>query len=676
MDLFDALISSLHLVLQWQALLFLCLGVLIGIWMGAVPGLGGAVGLVLLMPFTFGMDPIPAFALLLGSWAATSTSGAIASVLLGIPGTAAAQATILDGYPLAKQGQAGRALGAAFTASAIGGVFGAVMLAISLPLILPVIRSFQAPETFMLGMLGLTMVSALSGRSISKGLVAAMLGLMLALVGFPAAQAVPRFTFGTLYLLDELPIIPVLLGLFGIPEIMELAIKRASIARVADQQASGGGLMDGVKDALREWGLVLRCSIIGTYIGMIPGLGASIVGWVTYGHAMQGAKDSSKFGAGDIRGVLAPEAANNALRGGALIPTLSMGIPGSVGTAVLLGALIMLGLRPGASMLDENLDVTLSMVWQIAIASVLATGLLYASAKYLTRVAFIPASLLVPGVMLFIYMGAWLGSASIGDWISCTAFGLLGFVMKRGGWPRPPVVLALVLGGILESSFQISMRIHRGVGWLERPIVMFLLLVIVGSIVVGWRRRSKQKSPESPVESDENRPNPVISLPLTAALAGLFIWAGLESLDWPKSVKQLPILVAIIGGVLSLGVLYQDSRDLLHAKNKLGIWKATLLEGWRRGMMPEATKFMAYLTGMVLGTLLVGQKIALPVMMTVYLWRWGGFKPWFALSYGLLGCLIIVGFYDYVMGLSFYASWLGQHLQAIGVTDWLGWLID
>lgn len=672
----DTLISSLHLVLQWQALFYLCLGVLIGIWMGAVPGLGGAVGLVLLMPFTFGMDPIPAFALLLGSWAATSTSGAIASVLLGIPGTAAAQATILDGYPLAKQGQAARAMGAAFTASAIGGVFGAAMLAISLPLMLPVIRSFQAPETFMLGMLGLTMVSALSGRSISKGLVAAMLGLMLSLVGVPAAQAVPRFTFGTLYLLDELPVIPVLLGLFGIPEIMELAIKRVSIARLADQQAKGGGLMDGVKDALREWGLVLRCSVIGTYIGMIPGLGASIVGWVTYGHAMQGAKDNSRFGAGDIRGVLAPEAANNALRGGALIPTLSMGIPGSVGTAVLLGALIMLGLRPGASMLDENLDVTLSMVWQIALASVLATGLLYASAKHLTRIAFVPANLLVPGVLLFIYMGAWLGSASIGDWVSCTVFGLLGFVMKRGGWPRPPVVLALVLGGILESSFQISMRIHRGVGWLERPIVLFILVVIVGSIVVGWRRRVQQKKPESPAEGHETQPNPVISLPLTVALAGLFIWAGFESLAWPKSVKQLPILVAIIGTVLSLGILYQDGRDLLAARNKFGAWKATLCAGWQQGLMPEAVKFMAYLTGMVLLTLVVGQKIALPLMMAVYLWRWGNYKPWFALSYAFIGWAIIVGFYDYVMGLSFYTSWLGLQLQSIAPFEWLRWLID
>jgi putative tricarboxylic transport membrane protein len=670
----EALSSGLALVLQWQALLFLLLGVVIGIWMGAVPGLGGAVGLVLLLPFTFGMDPVPAFALLLGSWAATSTSGAIASVLLGIPGTAAAQATILDGYPLAKQGQAARALGAAFTASAIGGVFGAAMLALSLPLILPVIRAFQAPETFMLGMLGLTMVSALSGQSISKGLVAAMLGMLLALVGIPAAQAVPRFTFGTLYLLDELPVVPVLLGLFGIPEIMELAIRRTSISRTQNR-ASNGTILDGAKDALREWALVLRCSVIGTYIGMIPGLGASIVGWATYGHAMQSAKDSSGFGKGDIRGVLAPEAANNALRGGALIPTLSMGIPGSVGTAVLLGALIMQGLRPGAAMLGDNLDVTISMVWQIALASVIATLLLFATARQLTRVAFIPGDWLVPGVILFIYMGAWLGNASIGDWISCTVFGLLGYVMKRGGWPRPPIVLALVLGGILESSFQISMRIHQGVGWLTRPIVLIIMLVILASIIAGWRRLVKLRG-EPVAHGEDEQPNPVISLPLAILLTAIFVWAGFSSLEWPRSVKQLPILVAIAGTMLSIVVLLQDTIALRKTKLAMRTWHATLRDGWSRAMMGGAIRFTAYLAAIIILTLLVGQKIALPLVMTIYLLRWGQFNALPSLAYGTAGWAIITIFYDRILGLPFYTSWLGTKAQSLESAQWLRWFVN
>ncbi len=202
---------------------------------------------------------------------------------------------------------------------------------------------------------------------------------------------------------------------------------------------SRAGLKQGINDALSNWWLVIRCSVIGAYIGMLPGLGASIVGWVTYGHAMQSAKDQSQFGQGDIRGVLAPEAANNALRGGALIPTVTMGIPGSVGTAVLMGALIMLGLRPGPSMLSENLDMTFSFVWMIAFASVIATIILLFTVEQVAKVALLPGHLVVPGVLLFVYMGAWLGGSSLGDWISCTAFGVLGFAMKRGGWPRPPV---------------------------------------------------------------------------------------------------------------------------------------------------------------------------------------------------------------------------------------------
>ena len=190
--------------------------------------------------------------------------------------------------------------------------------------------------------------------------------------------------------------------------------------------------MQGVNDALKRWWLIIRCSVIGAYIGMLPGLGASIVGWVTYGHAKQSSKDQSKFGNGDIRGVLAPEAANNALRGGALIPTLTMGIPGSVGTAVLMGALLMLGLSPGPSMLDENLNMTFSFVWMIAIASVIATLILLGLIRYVVKLALMPGHLIVPGVVLFIFMGAWLGGASLGDWISCALFGVVGFLMKKG----------------------------------------------------------------------------------------------------------------------------------------------------------------------------------------------------------------------------------------------------
>ncbi|MEM9209548.1 MAG: tripartite tricarboxylate transporter permease, partial [Pseudomonadota bacterium] len=270
--MFDALIEGLQLTFQGHVLAYFALGCVIGILMGSVPGMGGAIGLVLLLPFTFAMEPVAAFALLLSSWASTSTSGAITSVLLGVPSTAASQATVLDGYPMAQRGEAARALGASFTASAMGGVCGAAALGISLPLILPVILAFESPEQFMLGILGLAMVGSLSGSSITKGVSAALFGLLLAAIGLPESQAIPRYTFGSLYLLDELPLIPVLLGLFAIPELMELAIKNVSISRVEAAGNQTRGLFDGVRDALQNWWLVVRCSTVGAYIGMLPGL--------------------------------------------------------------------------------------------------------------------------------------------------------------------------------------------------------------------------------------------------------------------------------------------------------------------------------------------------------------------------------------------------------------------
>ena len=225
----DGMLAGLLLVFSWPTIGYLFLGVFIGMWIGAVPGLGGVVGLVLLLPFTYGMEPAPAFAMLLGLYAVTSTSDTISAILLGIPGSVASQATILDGYPLAKQGQASRAFGAAYFVSAFGGVFGALLMAVSLPFILPIIFAFGIPEFLMLGLLGLTMVGILAGNSVAKGLIVGAFGLLLTTIGYAEATGVPRFTLQTEYLLDGIPIVPIALGLFGIPELLEMAVRNTSI---------------------------------------------------------------------------------------------------------------------------------------------------------------------------------------------------------------------------------------------------------------------------------------------------------------------------------------------------------------------------------------------------------------------------------------------------------------
>lgn len=675
--MFTASVEGLFLVFQWPAIGFLILGVLIGIWLGAVPGLGGVIGLILLMPFTFDMDPVPAIALLLGMYSVTTTSDTIASVLLGIPGTAASQATVLDGHPLPKKGHAARAFGAAFTVSAFGGVFGALILAASLPLIMPIILAFSKAELFMLGALGLTMVGSLTGRSVVKGLTVVCLGLLMATVGYGETMPIPRFYFGFDYLLDGLPLLPVVLGLFGIPEVMELAVRNSSISNVSKEQAVGGGLMDVVRDALRNWWLAVRCSIIGTYVGMLPGLGPAIVDWIAYGHAVQSAKDTSQFGKGDIRGVIAPEAANNAIKGGALVPTVAFGIPGSLGAAILLGALLIQGIQPGPSMLTTKLDFTFSLVWTIVIANIVAAAMLMIWVKQVAKLAFIPGHLIVPGVVGFVLMGAWLSTTAPGDWIAVIVMGLVGFVMKRGGWPRPPLVLAIILGGIMEQTFHISMRAHAGPSWLwERPVVVGIAVVCVLTVILSIRSNLRLRKADSHSAAGEgNERNPIVSLPFAVILLALFGYAVIESQTWSSSPRLFPFAIAVPALVMTLIIVIGDTRALavdLRTKGPPGrIWA----DFSDTHDIRKILAFFVYLIGVLLLTLLIGQKLALPIFVAVYLLRWGKYSFGLAAIYALSTYVVLIVFYDRVLNLFWHRSWLREWLPAY-LPDWLpSWLL-
>lgn len=667
--MFEAFLEGLTLVFQWPAIGFLFLGVLIGIWLGAVPGLGGVLGLVILLPFTFDMDPVPAIALLLGMYSVTTTSDTIASVLLGIPGTAASQATILDGHPLAQQGHAARAFGAAFTVSAFGGVFGALILSVSLPIVLPIILAFSKAEIFMLGVLGLTMVGSLTGQSVMKGLTVALFGLMVSTVGYGETLPIPRFDFGVDYLLDGLPLIPMVLGLFALPELIELAVKNTSISRVPRKDAEGGNMYEGVKDAGRHWWLTIRCSIIGTYVGMLPGLGGAIVDWIAYGHAVQSAKDKSMFGKGDIRGVIAPEAANNAIKGGALVPTVAFGIPGSLGAAILLGALIIQGIQPGPDMLTGNLHITFSLVWTIVVANIVAAVMLMGWSKQVSKLAFIPGHMLIPGVIAFVLMGSWLGRTSVGDWVTMMSFGLIGYIMKRGGWPRPPFVLALILGGIMEQTFQISMAAHRGPSWLwERPMVIAIAVICIVTVILATRGVIKNKKDGSET-GEGNERNPIVSLPLSTLLLVMFTYAYFVSQEWPVNAQQFPFAIAVPGILFALYTVVLDVRHLRLETRALGGFGNVWAESEKKFYVHETSAFFGYLIGVLILTLLVGQKIAIPVYIFIYLVRWGGYSWRISALYAVCGWAVLVGFYDQTMNLFWHQSWLGDLLSE-ALPDW------
>jgi putative tricarboxylic transport membrane protein len=470
--MWDAALQALLLILEPERLAIMTAGVILGLSLGVIPGLGGVVGLAILIPFTYHLDTFSAFALLLGMASVTTISDLIPAVLFGVPGTVGAAATVLDGHPLARMGQAARAFGAGYGASLIGGIFGALLLALAIPVLRPVVLYLASPELLSFCIFGLSMVAVLSGKAPLKGLTGAGLGLMLAMIGGDAQTGTLRWTFGSLYLWDKLPLVPFTLGIFAIPELIDMAATRSSIARADDgARIDLHGQWQGWRDALTNWWLVLRCSALGAFLGAVPGLGAAVIDWIAYGHAVRTEKNTENFGKGDVRGVIAAIASDNSKEGGHLVPTIAFGVPAGASMALLLSAFLIHGLVPGPEMLTKHLDVTYSIIWTLTLSHVIGAVICIAASGLFARLAVVRAGLLVPLVLMVIFLGAFEGSQSWGDLYSLVLFGALGWIMKHLGWPRPPLILGFVLGGIFERYFFISTQIY-GAAWALRPVVM------------------------------------------------------------------------------------------------------------------------------------------------------------------------------------------------------------
>ncbi len=474
----EAGLHALALIMEPARLLIMTAGVVIGLALGVIPGLGGVVGLAILIPFTYHLDAFSAFALLLGMASVTTISDLIPAVLFGVPGTVGAAASVLDGHPMAKRGEAARAFGAGYGASLIGGIFGALLLALAIPVLRPIVLYLASPELLSFCIFGLSMVSVLSGKAPLKGLTAAGLGLMLAMIGGDAQTGTLRWTFGSLYLWDHLPLVPFTLGIFAIPELVDMAIARTSIASNAkDAKIDFAGQWLGLRDALDNWWLILRCSTLGAFLGAVPGLGAAVIDWIAYGHAVRTEKNTENFGRGDVRGVIAAISSDNAKEGGHLVPTIAFGVPAGASMALLLSAFLMHGLVPGPEMLTKHLDVTYSIIWTLTLSHVIGAVVCLACSGLFARLAVVRAGVLVPLVIMVISLGAFEGSQSWGDLYSMVFFGAIGWIMKHLGWPRPPLILGFVLGSIFERYFFISSQIY-GAAWAVRPVV---LAVFVGA---------------------------------------------------------------------------------------------------------------------------------------------------------------------------------------------------
>ncbi|MBW2065531.1 MAG: tripartite tricarboxylate transporter permease [Deltaproteobacteria bacterium] len=469
---------------------FLIIGILSGLTLGVIPGLGGLVGLSIFLPFSFTLDPFQSFAFMIGLTSITCTSDTIPAVLISVPGTAASMATILDGYPMAKRGEAGRALGAAYMASMLGGIVGAVVLFFSIPIIRTIIFLFGAPELFMLTILGLSMVGAISGNEPIKGLLVGGFGLFLGMVGLDPRMGVERWTFGQLYLWDGLPLIPIGLGIFALPEIGDLVIRGTKIAEVPKEVMKGASI--GVRDVFKNYFLMIRSAIIGTWIGAIPGLGGAVADWVSYGHALQTEKGATNtFGKGDVRGVIASETSNNAKEGGALIPTLAFGVPGSASMALILGGFMIQGITPGPDMLSKHLDLTFLMVWSIIFANIMGAGICLVLTKWIAKLCFINVHRLMPPILVAVFLASFQMKRSLGDLIVLLSVGSLGWLMKRFDWPRPPLILGFILSRIAENYFFISLD-RYGPEFFLRPIVLIISVIILVTLYYGLRQKKTE----------------------------------------------------------------------------------------------------------------------------------------------------------------------------------------
>lgn len=487
MSYFEALAQAMQVLLTFQYVFLLFVGIFVGAIVGFLPGLGGVVGMAVLLPFLWDKNPNLIPPILMGMMGIMRTIDTIPAVMFAMPGTAGCQATVLDGYAMAKKGEAGRALGAAFFSSMIGGLIGSIALLLSVPIARPLIMACGSPEFFMFSMLGVTMVGVLSGSRPLKGITIGLLGMLLATIGGAPGVATLRYTFDIPYLFNGIPLVIVAMGIFAIPEMVDVAVSGDSISQVPRLTR---GVLHGCRDAFRHTWLIIRCSVLGTYIGFLPGLGAAPANWIAYGHAVQSAKDKSKFGKGDIRGVIAPEAANNAADGGAIIPSLLLGIPGSPTMALFVGTLMIIGVDPGPNMVRLHLDFILLIAFSLTIANVIGASLCAIFAKPISRITTVPIHLLMPFLLMAIIIAAYQSTRHWGDLIALLLLCILGYFMKLARWPRPPLLIGFVLGSIAEKYLWIS-TMRYDAGWLLHPSVLAIGAVIIASFLFGLRGKKK-----------------------------------------------------------------------------------------------------------------------------------------------------------------------------------------
>ena len=725
----DALGSLVGTWPPWP-LLALAVGVIVGVLNGAMPG-GAVPSLIVLLGFAYGLDPYIALPLAIGMVATVPTGDTLPAVLLGMPGSTSGQATILDGNPMARRGRAGVALSAAYFASLLGGITGAIFLFLTIPVARPVVNTFSAAEFFVLGLVAIAVVGVVSSGALLRGLMAGAFGLLIASIGYDDATGVQRLTFGIDYLWDGIHIIPVVIGLFALPEFFDLIVSDVSIARHASAQQSdaSGQRREGMFAVLRNWFLVIRSAAMGVFVGLLPGIGGSLAQWLSYASARQTVRGGTEtFGTGDIRGVIAPESANNAVDGGQLVPTLFFGVPGSVGMALFLGLLIILDVRPGPDMLGRQLPLTLTIAFSLVLANVFATGLALGFTPVLTRIAFIRPNVLVPIILAVMTIAAFQANRSIYDLIVMLAFGGLGYFMKTYGWPRPPIIIAVILGSIIERYYRISTVAFGLDGIFTRPAVIIILLIAIGTAAYTvWMQRSvgrtlakqeaefaargaappapsapsapppppaggsgdapaelgpaesgglaesgsaesgagKESGAEPRASGFARRLRPTASGWFIAALGVVFAYTLWQTYNWSEDGARLPRVVVIAGLALVGVYLLKHLATAASGGGRIMDIGRTVTGDDRRVLLLRTAKALGTTIGLVAAIWLVGFQISLPLYVGLYLLVFGRVHWVVAAAWGVLFVALIYLFFDKVICIPWIDPVLGDLLPDI-----------
>ena len=478
--MFDALQAMSSVVLDPYLVMLIFGTTVLGVVIGVLPGLGATTGAALLLPFTLTMAPVHAITVLATIYVSATFAGSITAILINTPGTSAAAATTFDGYPLAQRGEAGRALGVAVVSSTVGGVFSVIVLCVAAPLLARVAYEFRPPEYFALTLFGLSMLASISAGGAVRNLIGGVFGVWLATIGAERATGIERFMFGNYELYEGLSFVPVFIGLFAMSE---LFVQSRLVNKVADTVAMKAVKLPTRDDYKRIWKTILRSCGIGTFIGVLPAEGATVASMIGYAEARRWSKNKKEFGKGAVEGIAGAEAANNAATGGAMVPTMVLGIPGSGTTAVILVGLMVHGLRPGPYLFTEQVDTVYQIFGAMLLANIMFMAMGLYAARVFARISLVPTPILWPIVFALSVIGAYALSASLLDVWIVLIFGVIGFFARRHGFAVAPIAVGLILGEMVETNLQNSLKMFDGEWWLiaAQPLAaLFLVLAFLG----------------------------------------------------------------------------------------------------------------------------------------------------------------------------------------------------